>query len=89
MMFVGLLTITFSSYATIYNNAVYARWRKTFGEQDQVTEKHNIDEHTAVDVILFGYGRMGAPLAEILEKNGWSYLVIDHNPEVMKVLKHT
>lgn len=27
------------------------------------------------------------PLAGVLEKNGWSYVVVDHNPAVIKVLQ--
>jgi len=86
MMFVGLITITLSSYWTIYNNTVYGWWRKTFGEQDSQVTEHNMEDLESVDVILFGYGRMWEPLAHILEDNGRSYLVVDHNPEVMKVL---
>lgn len=86
MMFVGLLTITLSSYAVIYNNILYGRWKACFGEYDTQAEVHAPDGE-AIDVILFGYGRMGVPLADILERNGWSYMVVDHNPEVIKVLK--
>lgn len=89
MMFVGLLTIMFSSYMTIYNAKIYQRWRKAFGEDplDHVHEAREIYEMSSVDVLLFWYGRMWSHLAEVLEKNNLSYMVVDHNPEVITILK--
>jgi hypothetical protein len=53
-----LLTITLSSYSTIYNNTVYAWWRKIFGEQDPQAKEQHMEDVEQIDVILFGYGRM-------------------------------
>lgn len=58
MMFVGLITITLSSYTTIYNHHIWKRWNKLFGHQDKVAHQYKLQGVGDVDVILFGYGRM-------------------------------
>ena len=74
----------FSSYFTIYNAKIYAWRKKIFTPKEDYQKSY---DHDAIDVLLFGYGRMGSHLAEVLEKNGLSYLVVDHNPAVISVLK--
>ncbi len=36
--------------------------------------------------MLFGYGRMGASIAQVLEKHNLSYIVVDHNPNLIAPL---
>lgn len=91
VMFVGLITICFSSYVTLYNNKVYMRLRKRFTVISDTTDQEDIlkdipDED--IDVVLFGYGRIGSEIGEFLTTNNIKYVVVDHNPKLLKPLKN-
>jgi Kef-type K+ transport system membrane component KefB/Trk K+ transport system NAD-binding subunit len=84
VMFIGLITIILSSYATIHNNIVHQAWRKLlWDEHVHAEDEEVIAPEEIADVMLFGYGRMGASIAQILEKHGLSYIVVDHNPNLI------
>lgn len=91
VMFVWLITICFSSYVTLANNKVYLRLIKKFpklfrsaGDQEDLMQ--DMPEEN-VDVVLFWYGRIGSEIAEFLTKNNISFVVVDHNPNLLKPLK--
>ncbi len=88
VMFVGLITIILSSYATIHNNIIHHRWRNIVGDEHahRDEEEEVISHDEKVDVMLFGYGRMGASIAQVLEKHNLSYIVVDHNPNLIAPL---
>ncbi len=92
VMFVGLVTICLSSYVTVYNNKVYA-WVRKIQERympklNASSQEEDIDdipgEH--LDVILFGYGRIGSEIGEFLQEHEIPFVVIDHNPNLLKPL---
>lgn len=88
MVLVGLITIAISSYLTMHNNELYAKVQNFFGkEKIQSTEEmltHALDQ---VEIILFGYGRMGSQLAHSFQSKWISHVVIDHNPELIEELE--
>ncbi len=86
VMFVGLLTIFLSSYVTIYSERVYARWKLIFGENDEKAMVSDFQVNPTLDVLMFGYGRMWVFIAEHLEKFNMSYMVVDHDPSILKLL---
>ena len=65
MVLVGIMTIAVSSYLTMNNNKLFAYIQKYLG-RDKVasTEEALDDELSQVEVILFGYGRVGSRLAD-------------------------
>ncbi len=86
-MFVGLVTICLSSYVTIYNDNVYRRWKKIFWENDDRAVVSDVQNYPNLDAIMFGYGRMWSYIAEHLDRNNLSYMVVDHDPEMLPVLQ--
>lgn len=82
-MFVGLITICGSAYATINNGQIYTRWRNWFKDDLSTDELDENSLPAQIEVILFGYGSMGAQIAETLENHDVSYLVVDNNPNLI------
>ncbi|MCG7564477.1 cation:proton antiporter [Pseudoalteromonas sp. McH1-42] len=87
---VGLITIAMSVYMITYSHGLYnklERWLSVF-ERDQpfreaALEKQPSSEQ-AYDVILFGLGRYGKALAHYLQKEGFSLLAVDFNPDEVR-----
>lgn len=87
VMFVWLITIFVSSYMTMYNGKLYALWKRIFGEHDPVAHVSKDLSWKTFDVLLFGHGRMWSHLADILQRNKLSYLVVDHDPRIISHLE--
>lgn len=88
MVLVGIITIALSSYLTMHNNALYAKSQKYLGRESTAsTEELSTHELDDVEVILFGYGRIGSKLAEKFATDGVSHVIIDHDPELTKHLE--
>ena len=87
VMFVGLLSVFLSSYMTIYNDQIYGRWKSIFGENDERAVVSDFQCHPKLDVLMFGYGRMGSYIAEHLDKYKMTYMVVDHDPQMLQQLQ--
>ncbi len=72
----------------MHNNDLYVFAQKYLGkEKVKSTEElltHELDE---VEVILFGFGRIGSKLARNFNVQGVSHVLIDHNPELIDMLE--
>jgi uncharacterized UPF0146 family protein len=84
---VGVITIAFSTYLTLYAHPLYervGRWLTLFQRQMPHAEGTG-DEPGAShpDVILFGLGRYGGEIARRLRDHGWNLLCVDFDPYVV------
>jgi hypothetical protein len=85
---VGLVTITLSTYMILYSGRLYhllEPWLGIFERRSPVPELGGEDapSNRAVDVILFGLGRYGQAMLDILEARGIRVLGIDNDPEAV------
>jgi len=85
---VGVITIGFSTYLTLYAHPLYeraGRWLTIFERQTPHPEE-TADEtgsSRTPDVVLFGLGRYGGEIARRLRAHGWEILGVDFDPYVV------
>lgn len=85
---VGLITIGGSTYLIMYSHQIYRRlhrWLTVF-ERTSVKPDDIPDDHTDVDVILYGVGRFGSRLVDGLTRAGHHVLAIDFDPHRIAVV---
>ncbi len=83
---IGLITITGSCYMIIYSDWIFTKiykYLKIFEKKNAKEDKHIAEEY---NYIIFGYNRQGYGVGEYLKKKNKKYLVIDHNPEIIRIL---
>jgi Kef-type K+ transport system membrane component KefB len=89
---VGLITIGLSTYMILYSYQIYdiiAPLLSVFEKKHPYREAvFEATESKQFDVIIFGLGRFGKQLADLLEKHpGLSYLAVDFDPQIVKYWK--
>ena len=87
---VGLVTITASTYMTIYSRQIYdhlARRMPALVRRTNPTEVAS-DSTESFDVILFGLGRFGSHIANQLCDAGHRVLAIDFDPHQIRAHTH-
>lgn len=85
---VGLITISLSTYMILYSHPLYERlapWlgmfeRKVAHREEGVAAAINGDTYA----LLFGLGRFGAGIAQILQKRGCRVLAVDFDPDLVR-----
>lgn len=89
--FVGLTTIAACSYMMTYNEQLYAfllplikRITPSAHERDA---QDDLADANGFEVLLFGAHRLGGGLLERIQEERVSYLVIDHDPHLIRQLK--
>ncbi|WP_116473356.1 cation:proton antiporter [Zobellella maritima] len=87
---VGLITIAMSVYMITYSHSLYSKldpWLNIF-ERSKPYREETLEVQPsckqAYDVILFGLGRYGKAIAHYLQKEGFSFLAIDFNPDEVR-----
>jgi len=83
---VGLITIALSTYMIIYSHELYRFLEPLLGPfERQITRSEEIDPglRGGVDMILFGLGRYGTALAQVLHGHGVRILGVDFDPEAI------
>ncbi|MEE1939688.1 cation:proton antiporter family protein [Streptomyces sp. TRM 70361] len=83
---VGLVTIGGSTYLILYSHQLYRRLERWLTRLDR-TAGHQVRagrEEPEVDVILYGLGRFGGPLADRLSGSGHRVLAVDFDPHRVK-----
>lgn len=84
---VGLITISLSSYMIIYSHPIFDKlspWLNIFEKKDNLEEaKLKLNSQRKIEIILFGLGRYGSNIAHKLEKEGFSVLGIDFDPQLV------
>lgn len=86
---VGIITITVSTYLIMYGESIYKRFEKvlrTF-ERSYLKDSRKGKVVEKYDALVFGYNRIGYSLIKTIENIKKSYLVIDHDPQIIKKLK--
>lgn len=84
---VGIITIFGSTYFILYSDSLY-RWLEPylgiFERKDAHEKTIRQKRHTT---ILFGGNRIGRDFIDSFKASGMSFLVVDHNPELVKRLE--
>jgi len=81
---VGILTIFVSTYLVMYSDTIYAWLEPYLGifEKKNAYEKPiRLKRHS---IILFGGNRIGYDFIESFKNGDQSFLVVDHNPEIVE-----
>lgn len=88
---VGLITIGLSTYMILYSYQIYdfiAPALSIFEKKNPFREAaFETVENVRHDVLIFGLGRFGKQLADLLEHSKLTYLAIDFDPQVVKLWK--
>lgn len=84
--FIGIISIALSSYLISYNDGLYALFKKplNFFFRDYAPEKRTTNKE--YKVIVLGCHRLGGGVVNLLKKRKTSFLVLDHDPEVIRLL---
>ncbi|MGK5499970.1 cation:proton antiporter [Streptomyces sp. URMC 125] len=78
---VGLVTIGGSTYLILYSQRICRRLEHLLGRIDRAPGRREpAGGHGDVDVILYGLGRFGGPLADRLTASGHRVLAVDFDP---------
>ena len=76
----AVVTMTLTPFATRLAPALYGRWRERFPKEAMST--FNLPEAGLKDhVVIAGHGRVGAFVAQLLQRLGKRFVVIDASPE--------
>ncbi len=85
---VGLITIGLSTYLILYSHPIYDRiggllrpFERETPFREQAAERW---QPIAVDVIVFGLGRYGGRIAQVLQQRGLTVLGVDFDPEAVR-----
>lgn len=88
---VGLVTITLSTYMIIYSHDLYrvcepyiGRFERSVPVREIAMEKDLEGRHRHFDVIVFGLGRYGREICQVLRRRGVATLGIDFDPEAVE-----
>ncbi len=86
---VGLITISASTYMILYSHELYARLGPYLGWFERRVAHREMDaladSNDKVDVLLFGLGRFGSTLANMLREGGCRLLAIDFDPAAVRM----
>ena len=88
---VGLITIGLSTYLILYSYQIYnfiSPALKVFERKNPTKEDINLFENDKFDIIIFGLGRFGERVAEMLDEHPeTNYLAVDFDPELVKIAR--
>lgn len=84
---VGIITIAGSTYLISYADTLYMYIKSplkllSFGS----VRKKETDDTSSVDMIIFGYDRVGYDFVQVAHKIHSEYLVVDFNPQAIKIM---
>jgi Kef-type K+ transport system membrane component KefB len=86
---VGLITISASTYMILYSHELHTRlgpWLGWFERKVAHREtSRSAENDERVDVLLFGLGRFGATLANMLRERGCRLLAIEFDPAAVRL----
>lgn len=89
---VGLITIGLSTYLILYSHPIYdfiSPALKIFEKKNPYREEYiSVENHQHYDVIIFGLGRFGNKITEIMDSYpDIHYLGIDFDPQIIRAYK--
>jgi len=87
----ALITIAISTYLIKYNTNLYGIFgkyfnflEKKFASKEDKYKFH--DKDTNYDIVLFGHNRIGYSLVNTFKKMKKKFLIIDYNPDIIRML---
>ena len=87
---VGIITISLSTYMILYSEKIYIKLEKYLNifERKKVNKYKNgkFGKNKKYDIIILGGHRLARFLIESFRKSKWKILVIDYNPDIIKIL---
>ncbi|QBQ55250.1 cation:proton antiporter [Nitrosococcus wardiae] len=86
---VGLITISLSTYMILYSHPLYERLAPWLGIFERKVAHREEDAggtaiHGNTYALLFGLGRFGAGIAQILQQRGCRVLAVDFDPDLVR-----
>ncbi|MEM4499773.1 MAG: cation:proton antiporter [Candidatus Woesearchaeota archaeon] len=89
---IGIITFIGSTYLILYSQKIYFLLEKTIKKFSKKSYIAKIDEKSIksqeyYDVLIIGCNRTAVDLLPVLRNKNIQFLIIDHNPEVIKKLK--
>jgi len=84
---VALTTIIISSYLITYNEKIYLFLKPFFEMFGKDSCVQNESKESEIDVLVFGYHRIGWKICDALADKGVNFAVVDYNPLVVNKLK--
>ncbi len=85
--FVGLITIAGSTYLILYSDQIYPKVEKLLTFLELKKNKREKKNDTDYDSLLFGFQRVGQDFVKSFERIGLKFLIIDFNPDSVKLLE--
>jgi hypothetical protein len=85
---VGVITIFGSTYLILYSDKIYTFLEPYLGIFEKKNAHEKIIQKKRYKIILFGGNRIGHDFIDSFEKIGKKFLIVDHNPELVKTLEH-
>lgn len=88
---VALITITASTYVIIYSENIYTKLEKFLDilQIRKPKDKEISSTTETYEILLFGFDRVGQDFVQAFEKLDKKFLVIDVNPDAIKLLKES
>jgi len=86
---VAIITMIITSYFIQFDNSIYLKLKKSLKPFDRITEGYEELEYLPkkkIDVIMCGHNRIGYSISRTIMKLGKKLLVVDYNPEIIKIL---
>ena len=87
---VAVITITLSTYLITHSDALYRRLAKVLTPFQRRKRESLVDEETQevrFDAIVIGAGRLGGAVVAGLVEKGANLLVVDQNPDALRMLR--
>lgn len=84
---VGAITIAISSYMIIFSEKLYKIFSSFLFERKITVEKFKVPKNLKNHIILIGCHRLGYSILEYLKEAKKRFIVIDFNPEIIKMLE--
>ncbi|MDD5022572.1 MAG: cation:proton antiporter [Candidatus ainarchaeum sp.] len=86
---VGIITIAGSTYMILYSSSIYnllSGYLGIFERSGKKVEEQMHKPRDTYDIVMFGYNRIGHGLSKNFREMKKSFLVVDFNPETIKIL---
>jgi len=82
---VGLVTIAGSTYLILYSEQIYPKVEKLLSFLELKKNKREKSGQSDYDSLLFGFQRVGQDFVKSFERLGLKFMVIDFNPDSVKL----
>jgi len=87
---VAIITMVSTSYFIQFDDRIYSKIKEPLKPFDRLTEGYEeleyLPKRRKIDVIMLGHNRIGYSISRTIKKLRKSLLVVDYNPEIVKML---